>query len=44
MKSVFNELGLVGKLTTRSRTSHRKTPRTNKLGRCKVCKGLNSLR
>ena len=44
MKSVFNELGLVGKLTTRSRTSHRKTPIINKVGRSKVCKGLSSLR
>jgi hypothetical protein len=44
MKSVFNELGLVGKLTTRSRTSHRKTPINNKVGRSKVCKGLSSLR
>jgi hypothetical protein len=44
MKSVFNELGLVGKLTTRSRTSHRKIPISNKVGISKVCKGLSSLR
>jgi hypothetical protein len=42
--SVFNELGLVGKLTTSSRTSHRETPISNKVGRRKVCKGLSSLR
>jgi hypothetical protein len=42
--SVFDELGLVGKLATRTRTSHGETPRRNKLGRCKVCKGLSSLR
>jgi hypothetical protein len=34
--SVFNELGLVGKLTTRSRTPHRETPISNKVGRSKV--------
>jgi hypothetical protein len=39
-KSVFNELGLVGKITTRSRTSHREIPISNKIGRSKVCKGL----
>jgi hypothetical protein len=44
MKSVFNELGLVGKLTTRTRTSHRETPISNKVGRIKVCKRLSSLR
>jgi hypothetical protein len=42
--SVFNELGLVGKLTKRSRTSPRETPISNKVGRSKVCKGLSSLR
>jgi hypothetical protein len=41
---VFNELGLVGKLTTSSRTTHRETPISNKVGRRKVCKGLSSLR
>jgi hypothetical protein len=43
-KSVFNELGLVGKLTTSSRTSHRETSISNKIERSKVCKGLSSLR
>jgi hypothetical protein len=42
--SVFDELGLVGKLATSTRTSHTETPRSNKLGRYKVCKGLSSLR
>jgi hypothetical protein len=42
--SIFNELGLVGKLATSTRTSQGKTPINNKLGRCKVCKGLSSLR
>jgi hypothetical protein len=42
--SVFDELGLVGKLATSTRTSHGDTPRSNKVGRCKVCKGLSSLR
>jgi hypothetical protein len=36
--SVFNEFGLVGKLTTRSRSSHRETPIRNKLGRSKYAK------
>jgi hypothetical protein len=44
MNSVFDELGLVGKVTTISRTSHRETPISNKIGRSKVCKGLSSLR
>jgi hypothetical protein len=44
MDSVFDELGLVGKLATSSRTSHREIPRSNKIGRCKVCKGSSSLR
>jgi hypothetical protein len=35
--SVFDELELVGKLATRSRTSHRETP-IKKVGRSKVCK------
>jgi hypothetical protein len=43
MNSVFNELGLVGKIATSSRTSHRETPRSNKIERCKVCKGLSLL-
>jgi hypothetical protein len=38
MDLVFNKLGLVGKLATRSRTSYKETPRSNKIGRCKVCK------
>jgi hypothetical protein len=42
--SVFDELELVGKLATRSRTSHRGTPIRKKVGRSKVCKGLSSLR
>jgi hypothetical protein len=42
--SVFDELGLVGKLATSTRTSHREAPRSKKLERCKVCKGLSSLR
>jgi hypothetical protein len=41
--SVFNEPGLVVKLATSSRTSHKETPRRNKIGRWKVCKGLWSL-
>jgi hypothetical protein len=44
MKSIFNELELVGKLTTSSRTSHKEKPIRNKIGRSKVCKGLSSLR
>jgi hypothetical protein len=44
MDSVFDELGLVGKVATRSRTSQREIPRSNKIGRCKVCKVLSSLR
>ena len=42
--SVFDELGLVEEIATSSRTSHRETPRSNKIGRSKVCKGLNYLR
>jgi hypothetical protein len=42
--SVFDELGLVGKLATSKRTSDGETPRSNKVGRCKVCKGLSSIR
>jgi hypothetical protein len=41
---IFNELGLVGKLTTSSRTTYRETPISNKVGRSKLCKGLSSLR
>jgi hypothetical protein len=44
LDSVLDELGLVGKLETSSRTSHKETTRSNKIGRCKVCKGLSSLR
>jgi hypothetical protein len=42
--SIFNELGLVGKITISSRTSHRETQISKKLGRSKVFKGLSSLR
>ena len=42
--SVFDELGLVVKLATSSRTSHRETPRSNRFMECKACKGLSSLR
>jgi hypothetical protein len=35
---IFNKLGFVEKLATRSRTSYKETPRRNKIGRCKVCK------
>jgi hypothetical protein len=41
MNSVFNELGLVGKLTTSSRTSRRETPISNKVWISKVCKGFD---
>jgi hypothetical protein len=44
MNSVFNELGLVGKLTTIPRTSQKETPISNNVERSKVCKGLSSLR
>jgi hypothetical protein len=44
MNFVFSELGLVGKITTSSRTSQRETPISNKVGRSKVCKGFSSLR
>jgi hypothetical protein len=44
MNSLFNGLGLVGKLATSSRASHRETLISNKVGRSKVCKGLSSLR
>jgi hypothetical protein len=41
LDSVFNELGLVGKLATSSRTSYKEKTRSDKIGRCK---GLSSLR
>jgi hypothetical protein len=44
LDSVFDELGLVGKLATIKRISYKETPRNNKIGRCKVCKGLSCLR
>jgi hypothetical protein len=44
LDSIFNELGLIGKLAKSSRTSHREIPRSNKESICKVCKGLSSLR
>jgi hypothetical protein len=43
LDSVFDELGLVGKLATSSRISHREVPRRNKEGICKVYKGLSFL-
>jgi hypothetical protein len=43
LDSVFDELGLVGKLETGTRTSYKETARSNKIGRCKVCKVLSSL-
>jgi hypothetical protein len=43
MNFILDEVGLVGKLTTSLRTSHRETPRRRKIWRCKVCKGLSSL-
>jgi hypothetical protein len=43
LDSVFNELGLVGKLATSTRTSYKETTRRNKIERCKVCKVLSSL-
>jgi hypothetical protein len=42
--SVFDELGLVGKLSTSTRTSNGETPLSNKVERSKVCKVLSSLR
>jgi hypothetical protein len=38
MNSIFNDLGLTGKLAKGSRTSHREKPIRNKVGRSKVCK------
>jgi hypothetical protein len=32
LDSLFDELGLVGKLTTSSRTSYKETPGSNKIG------------
>jgi hypothetical protein len=43
LDSIFDELGLIENIATSSRTSHKETPRSNKIGRCKVCKGLSSL-
>jgi hypothetical protein len=43
LDSVFDKLGLVGKLATSSKTPYKKTPRSNKIGRCKVYKGLSFL-
>jgi hypothetical protein len=43
LDSIFDELGLVRKLETSSRTLHKETTRTNKIGRCKVCKVLSLL-
>jgi hypothetical protein len=35
LDSVLDELGLVGKLATRSRTSYKETPRSEKIERSK---------
>jgi hypothetical protein len=43
MDSIFDEVVLVEKLETSSRTSYKETPRINKIGRFKLCKGLSSL-
>jgi hypothetical protein len=40
LDSVFDELGLVGKLETRTRTSHKETKISKKIGRCKVLSSL----
>jgi hypothetical protein len=40
LDSVFDELGLVGKLATRTRTSYKEITRSNKIGRCKVLSSL----
>jgi hypothetical protein len=41
---VYDELRIVGKLVTRKITSYGEKTRSNQIGRCKVCKGLSSLR
>jgi hypothetical protein len=38
MNSIFDELGLVVKLSTSSRTSHIETSISNKIERCKYAK------
>jgi hypothetical protein len=38
MNSVYDELRLVGKLATSKITSYGEKQRSNKIGRCKVCK------
>jgi hypothetical protein len=43
LDSIFDKLGLVGKLETSSRTSYKETPKSKRIERCKVCKGLSSL-
>jgi hypothetical protein len=43
LDSIFDELGLVGKLETSTRISYKETTSSNKIGRCKVCKVLSSL-
>jgi hypothetical protein len=40
LDSVLDKLGLVGKLATSTRTSYKKTTRSNKIGRCKVLSSL----
>jgi hypothetical protein len=42
--SVFDEFGLVLKIETSSKTSHREIPRRRKIRECKVCKILSSQR
>jgi hypothetical protein len=42
--SIFNGLGLVEKLATSSRISHRETPKSNNNKGWKVWKGLSSLK
>jgi hypothetical protein len=42
--SLFDELLLVGKFATSSRILHGEKLVSNKIERCKVCNGLNSLR
>jgi hypothetical protein len=40
LDSVFDELELVGKLATSTRISYKETPRSNKIGICKVLSSL----
>jgi hypothetical protein len=43
-KTVFDELGIVVKITTRSKNSHREKPNKNQERWCQVYKSLSSLR